>query len=328
MSMAGPVATFLAQAFWWALPIQRERLGFDRRGLYTAWRKRLHRQQPRLIHLGLVTGGVKHRNIIDLHAFWMNERFTRCRVTVDPEPGLADVLWVFSQDPISIERWKRIELSITAARRGTPVINAPAVYDFYHHKDAFEQLAAAGVPVPRTHFGPEERGRLVIWKPLGSQSETFGPVPYEGPIEGLRPFEFVNVQEQDGLHWRFRALFVLGAVYSGETMASHDPIVRYSSAVSHHYDSRLTEAEANHVRTIAKVSNLDFFAVDFLRIPSTSSPVFTDINVFPMLKEKGPAGWYGHRHDFDSSTAAPGEPADVWSHLEDSIVNAAARIRP
>lgn len=326
-SLGTGVRTFLVQQFWWALRVPADRMGYDRRGLYTALKSRAHARLEREVHIGLLTGGLRFPNIIGLHAYWANEQLKRCRVSVDPEPSTADVLWIYSQDPLPPERRCRIEDAIARARPGTPVINRPETYDFYHAEDAFLRLEAAGVPVPRSTFGAVDHGVKVIWKPVGMQSTTRGPVSYEGDIDGERAFEYLDIAEADRGFSRYRACYFLGEVFAASCMRADEPIVRYRNAREIDATWLLTSAEIGHIRRIAAVSGLDFFTVDFLRRPQDQSPVFVDINSFTMLKDSSPPGYYGHQHDFDSMRPADGGPRGAWRGVEQRILDLISRPR-
>ena len=319
-SLGSGVRTFLVQQFWWALRVPADRMGYDRRGLHTALKQRAHTKLDREVHIGLLTGGLRFPNIIALHAYWANERFEHCRVSVDPDPYTADVLWVYSQDPLRADRRRSVEEAIAQARPGTPIINHPQAYDFYHAEDAFARLEAAGVPVPRSRFGPADHGVRVIWKPVGVQSATRGPVAYEGDIAGERPFEYLDVTEQGGVSSRYRACYFLGEVFAASCMRAREPIVRYRNAVEIDATWLLTEVEVGHIKRIAEVSGLDFFTVDFLRRPPDKAPTFVDINSFTMFKDASPPGHYGHRHDFDRLRPADGGPKGAWRGVERQIL--------
>jgi hypothetical protein len=326
-SLGSGIRTLLVQQFWWALRVPADRMGYDRRGLHTALKVRAHARLDREVHIGLLTGGLRFPNIIDLHAYWANERLERCRVSVDPDPSTADVLWIYSQDPLPPDRLRSIKDAIARARPGTPVINGPEAYDFYHAEDAFRRLEAAGVPVPRSRFGPADHGVKVIWKPVGVQSTTRGPVAYEGDIAGERPFEYLDVAEADGGFARYRACYFLGEVFAASCMRADEPIVRYRNARKIDATWLLTPAEIGHIRRIAEVSGLDFFTVDFLRRPADQSPVFVDINSFTMFKDSSPPGHYGHRHDFDRLRPVDGGPKGAWRGVEQRILDLVRRPR-
>lgn len=321
---SGAVSSFLMQQFWWATTVPSERLGFNRRGLHTALRTIAHRRLERKVHIGILTGGLVYPNIIDLQAFWMNERLRNCRTSIDPDPETADIFWIYSQDPLPEARRSAISEAIARARPGTPVINRLDAYDFYHRNDAFSLLAAAGVPVPRSQFGASDHGLPVIWKPAGLQSKTRGPVPYAGAIQRDRAFEYINVADADGCYWRYRACFVLGDIYAASGFRSADPIVRYRNVNLINRDWMLTENEIGHIRRIAEVSRLDFFTVDFLRRAEDQSPVFVDINVFSMAKDAYAEGWYGHLHDFDKMRPAGGRTESLWPQLDSRLLEMAS----
>jgi hypothetical protein len=317
--MAGTFSTFVGQSFWWAADIPDERMGFYAPGAWTRLRQRRHRKLQRPFHLGLLTAGFKFTNIIELHAFWLNERLKSFRTSIDPDPATVDIFWVYSQDPLPPDRRSRIEASLRDARPGTPVINPPDVFDAYHQPDIFAKLSAAGVAVPRSAFGPEDIGLPVVFKPEGKQSQVIGPVPWDGPRPGMRPFEFVETRGEDGLYRRYRAAYILGRVYAGACQASSEPVVRAQNRSGDHV-WQLTSEEAEQLKTTAAITGLDFFAADLLR-PSGGAPsVLTDINSFPMLKERDlRPGYYGHGHDFSVLRPADSDGISAWDWLETAL---------
>ncbi len=316
--MAGDVSTFLMQNLWWAFGVPDERMAFNAPGLWTQMRKRRYRRLDRPFHLGLLAAGFKFTNIIELNAFWLNERLTNCRVSIDPDPATVDFLWVYSQDPLPAERRKRIEDAIARAPHGTPVINPPDVFDAYHQGDLFERLAAAGVHVPRSRFGPEDRGVPVIFKPEGKHSKVLGPQPWEGEMHGYRGFEYFDARGADGLHRRYRATYVLGRVFAECCFAGRVPIVRARNGKTE-LDWLLSEDEVDQVKRIGATTGLDFFTVDFLRPSASPRSVFTDINSFPMMKLLEPPGYpvrYGHRHNFDIARPSDSDGLTPWLWLD------------
>jgi hypothetical protein len=287
-----------------------------------------HRNLDREVRVGVLTGGTRFPNIIDLHVFWLNERCRRSRFSINPDTRDVDVLWVYSQDPLTDKARSEIDDAIKAAPCGTVVVNRPEAYDFYHRTDAFQILEARSVPVPRSSFGEADIGIPVLWKAEGVQSRLIGPQPYRGPLPGHRPFEFIDVREPTGLYCRYRAVYIFGEVYCGSAFRSGQPIVRYKNAVALDQDWRITADELHHVETIAEVSGLDCFAVDFVRRPDTGQPVFTDINVFPMFKdiEQRP-NCFGHRHDFDKLRPVSRGPSSVWEKVDQAMAGVAHRPR-
>jgi hypothetical protein len=314
--MASPFSTFFAQTLWWMAGIPDERLGFYAPGLWTTRRRMRHRSLDRPFHLGLQTAGFKFTNIIQLHAFWLNERLKSFRVSIDPDPATVDIFWVYSQDPLPPDRRAWIEDSISRAKPGTPVVNPPDVFDVYHRPGIFRRLAEAGVPVPRSSFGPEDFGTPVVFKPEGTQSEAIGPVPWDGPRPGMRAFEFIETRDEDGLYHRYRAVYILGRSYAGSRQASDRPIVRAHNRQGGN-DWQLTATEISDLQKVAMVTGLDFFTADFLRPSDGSHSVLTDINSFPMLKERDlRPGFYGHQHDFSVMRPADSGGMSAWDWLD------------
>jgi hypothetical protein len=313
---------FLAQTLWWLLPFDRRQLGFSRYGLFTKLTARAHRRSRCRYRAGLFTADTRFPNIIDLHLFWLNERCSRMQFVQNPKRPTLDLAWVFAQDPLTPSRQAEIETLLSRLPPGTPVINKPAAYSFFHRADAFAMLGAAGVPVPRSHFDDRNIGEPVVWKEIGRQSNTFGPEPYAGERAGYRCFEFVDTRGSDGLHGRYRAFFLLGEVFLGSAFRSRSPIVRYENVVAIDRDWQPSHDLVGHMRKIAEISGLDFFATDFLRRRGEGPPIFSDINVFPMLKDKDRSRRrYGHGHDFDHLRPATGTRSP-WEVIEDTVSSA------
>jgi hypothetical protein len=314
---------FLAQSLWWLFPFDRQQLGFSRYGLFTKLRARAHRRNRRRCMVGLLTADTRFPNIIDLHLFWLNERCGGIQFLQNPDCGAVDCVWVFAQDPLTSTARRKIDELLGRLRPGTPIINGPSAYDFFHRADAFAMLAGAGVPVPRSQFDDDrDMGRAVMWKGLGTQSKTVGPEPYNGDKDGYRAFEFIDTRGTDGLHCRYRAFFLLGEVFLSSAFRSQSPIVRYDNVATIDRDWQPSDDLVHHVRKIAAVSGLDFFAADFVRRHGEGPPIFTDINVFPMLKDKDRARRrYGHGHDFDHLRPATGTRSP-WEVLEDAVSSA------
>lgn len=312
----------LGQYAWWLAGLDPSSIGFDERGLLTRLRMRRHRTSRRRFHVGLLTGGTRFPNIVDLHLFWLNERCPNVRFSRDGVGGEADMLWVYSQDPLTAAASQDIAERIAAARRGIRVVNAPAAYDFFHREDSFERLERAAVPVPKWRFGPEDEGRPVMWKATGRQSSTIGPEPYDGERPGWQPLEFIDTRGADGLHGRYRVFFLLGEIFLASAFRSRSPIVRYKNAVKIDRTWQAGEDLYAPVRALATVSGLDFFAADFVRRGDRGPPVFTDVNVFPMLKDKrSPAVRRGRGHDFDALRPAT-TPETPWQVVERTVAEA------
>jgi hypothetical protein len=132
----------------------------------------------------------------------------------------------------------------------------------------------------------------------------------------------VDTRGSDGLHGRYRAFFLLGEVFLGSAFRSRSPIVRYENVVAIDRDWQPSHDLVGHMRKIAEISGLDFFATDFLRRHGEGPPIFTDINVFPMLKDKDRSRRrYGHGHDFDHLRPATGTRSP-WEVIEDTVSSA------
>jgi hypothetical protein len=271
------------------------------------------------------------RKRVEHLVYWLNEECPSCRFLIDPAPGKADILWVFAQDPPTPERLARIEAAIAAAAPGTPVINGPGHYAFYHRPEAFDLLAAAGVPVPRSRFSDADVGKtLVILKPEGEHSVATGPVPYPGEQAGVRAFAFVGTADGKGDYGRYRAHFLLGEPFAGLHFFGPAPVLNWERATSADLGSSLTEEERAHIATIARISGLDFFAVDFLRDPDRNgAPVFTDINVYPNTEHPAYRGdYFGYWHELHIPALEypqGGPRPSPWAHLDRALVALAGR---
>lgn len=316
-------ATVLAQTFSLLAPVDPARLGFWQHGLFTRHRQIAHRRARRPYTMGLLTGGTRFPNIIDLHAFWLNEKCRSVRFLLDPDPRSADALWVYSQDPMTAAARKGVGLIIDQARPRTLVINGCDAYDFFHREDAFPTLEKAGVPVPRSQFDERDLGTPVIWKSIGTQSQTFGPEPYAGERRDFRCLEFIDTRGEDGLYGRYRVFYLLGEIFYSSLFKSKTPIVRYDNAVAIGRDWSMQEELFLPVHRLAEASGLDFFAADFVRRHDRGPPIFTDINVFPMMKDKNAEHRrFGYSHDFDNLRPATGQRTP-WQVLEDAVILAA-----
>jgi hypothetical protein len=330
-NLARPIPTFLAQQLWWLFGIDPVRMGFQRKGLWTRRAIRAHLRLEREFHVGVVTDGVSRPNIVGLHVFWLNRHCRRTRFSIDPDPASADALWIYAQDPLGDASRALIADKIGRAPSGVTVFNRLEAYDFYHRTDCFELLAQSGVPVPRSAFMESDIGMSVLWKPVGSHSTALEPQPYRAPRPGFRPFEFIDVRDEKGLYRRYRAIYLFGRIYQASAFTAREPVVRYANAVEIDRQWLMTEEEAQHVATIAEVSGLDFFAVDYLRRKEDGRPVFTDVNSFPVLKDiPSESDRYGYWHDFDNvrpHRRGAEKPMTPWQWIDETIVESVSRRR-
>ena len=132
------------------------RIGFSP-GPLTDLRKR--RAPPRLaarsrpLRLRLLEHDTSTMYFAEPTAFWMNERSRSRWAERNGPPERADLVWVFTQDPLTPELRTWLDAQLRRVRPGVRVLNPPAVYDAYHDLDCFPRLADAGVRVPRTDLG-------------------------------------------------------------------------------------------------------------------------------------------------------------------------------
>ena len=104
-------------------------------------------------------------------------------------PERADLVWVFTQDPLTTEVRAWLDAQLRRVRPGVRVLNPPAVYDAYHEPDCFPRLAAGRGPgaAHRARAGGRRRdagglqGGGRAGGPQGAVSSTTGPGPASAP---------------------------------------------------------------------------------------------------------------------------------------------------
>ncbi len=295
----------VAQWLWFALPVDPERIGYGE-GPLTWLRQRKHKKVRKRVHVCLLDYRPEGGRQSKFTEFWINERSRVCSASMNERVENADVVWVSCKDPIPPNKRGRLLRVLKRARPGTPIINHPEVYNSYHEERAFKALAEAGVSVPRLEFSDQDVEKtLVIYKTKGRH----GHAPkflseYEGPKAGYRAFEFVSSRGPDGLNRRYRAYYLLGAIYPSLLRSSGNWNV-YSQTAERTGPFTMTSNESDQIRLIAKTLGLQYFAVDYLRRESDDSPVFVDLNVYPdvisKLMELGrKLGYYGRWHTLDT----------------------------
>jgi len=295
----------VAQWLWFALPVDPERIGYGK-GPLTWLRQRKHKKSRKHIHICLLDylaeGGRQSR----FTEFWINERSRLCSASINEGIENADVVWIYCKDPIPPKEKDGLLQVLKRARPGTPVVNHPEVYNSYHEERVFEALAEAGVSVPRSEFSDRDVGKtLVVYKTKGRH----GHAPkfmseYEGFKDGYRAFEFVGSRGPDGLNRRYRAYYLLGAVYPSLLRSSGNWNV-YSQTAERTETYEMTSNETDQVRLIANTLGLRYFAVDYLRRIEDDSPVFVDLNVYPDVISKlgnlgAKFGYHGHWHTLET----------------------------
>ena len=269
-------------------------------------------------------------------AFWINQRSRVCWAERNGPPEQADLVWVFTQDPLDAEVRAWLDGQLRRVRPGVRVLNPPAVYDAYHEDDCFSRLAAAGVCVPRTVFGPADLGVTeVVYKAVGEQAARKERCRYAGPRPGYKAAVAHDSRGPDGRYRRYRA-FVLGDLVLPEDVlvADHwNASLRHLVTVERNY--ALTEFERAQLRLITATLGLDFACVDYLRERDGGAPVFHDVNVYPTVvgawQGDMPAGDRGRWHVFDNCarlglTPPGGQP--VWRQFDAELLRLAATAAP
>lgn len=293
------------QWFWFVTPVDRSRIGYDRGPL--TWRRVAgHRRLKRRIHICLIDiypGGGKFGKFA---CFWINERSKICSASVNERIEEADVVWIYSQDPLPDTAKAELVRILKKKKPGTPVVNHPDVYNGYHEDRCFKALRDAGVGVPRSEFTDADIDKTpVVYKAIGRHGSSSTLSLYRGPMKGFRAFEYCESRGADGIFKKYRAFCMLGRVIPRHLLLGHDWNVHRETSTKAIYGFCITEIETKMIRLIAQTLNLQFFAVDFIRRDPDSLPVFTDINVYPLLMELTETvrgnGYYGRWTIFDIS---------------------------
>jgi hypothetical protein len=273
----------LLQWLWFAFGVEPEHIGYGR-GPLTWLKKRKHKRTHRKVHLCLLEHNPKGWPVElgELTAFWINERSRVCSASLNEGIEDADVVWIYSQDPLSPDIENRLLRSLQRAGAATPVINHPDVYGSYHEEGAFTRLAEAGVGVPRTEFSESDVGKTwVVYKSKGKHTAPKFLTEYAGPRAGYRTFEFVDSRGPDGLYRVYRTFYLLGSIHPYTVMFGEDWNVYPQSMSRREYTFSITPFEARQIRLIAETLGIQYFAVDYLRREQDGLPIFTDVNVYP-----------------------------------------------
>ena len=294
----------IVQWLWFLFNVQQDVIGYDK-GLLTLLRASRHRRLRRRVHISLLEIYPKQGKFGRFTAFWINKRSAVCSVSLNERIRDADVVWVYSQDPLPPESKKELLDMLKNAKPGIPVINHPDAYNSYHEEHVFELLQKAGVSVPRSTFTEHDMGNTrVIYKVKGKHGSSKFLSLYRGPIEGFRPFEFVDSRGPDGLYRKYRAFFVLGIVCPNHIAFSDQWNVHRETKKRTEYTFDMPPLEIESLRTIAETLNLQYFSVDYLRRGSDNFPVFTDINVYPLpidfTETAREFGYFGRWHILDN----------------------------
>ena len=265
-------------------------------------------------------------------AWWINQRSRVCWAERNGPPERADLVWVFTQDPLSPQVCAWLDEQLGRVRPGVRVLNPPSVHDAYHRADCLPRLARAGVRVPRTEFGPADVGVTpVVYKAVGEQAARKERCLYDGPRPGFRAAVAHDSRGPDGRYRRYRA-FVLGDLVLPEDVlvADHwNASLAHLATVERNY--ALPTVECAQLRLLTATLGLDFACVDYLRERDGGAPVFHDINVYPTVvgawQGDMPADDRGRWHVFDN-TERLGLPAPggrpVWRQFDDALLGLAS----
>ncbi len=261
------------------------------------------------------------------HAFWLNERSRVFDVVRNGAPERADVVWLFSQDPLGPRVREALATRLARLPAHVAVLNPPATYDAYHAPGAFARLEAAGVRVPRTRFGPQDEGVTpVVFKALDEQPARKFVRPWGGPVPGFRPFALEDGRDAEGRSWRLRAYYVAGEVLSGDAVASAGWEARAEHRVAVDLRPELPAHERAQIALLARTLGLDAFAVDYLRRRADRAAVMLDVNVFPMVLLAGDVarahGLRGGMHVWEIADRLgrpdPGRPH--WRRVDEALL--------
>jgi len=296
-------------------------------------RARLRRGRPtlRICLLELPSAGPP---IATEHAFWIGQRSRACSAAVNRGAARADVVWILSQDPLSPAGRRALEGVLARLPARVAVLNPPRVHDAYHEPDAFARLAAAGVSVPRTRFGEEDLGVTpVVFKAVREQPARKFLARWNGPVAGFNAFAYEDGRKGDGLWWRYRAYYVAGEVLSGDAVGSPAWEARAERSREVDLAPELRPAERAQIARLARTLELDFFAVDYLRRAGDGTPVFLDVNVYPMVSiarsvtgERGLRGSW-HVWEIAERYGAPDPDRSHWERFDAAMLAVAASTR-
>ena len=238
-------------------------------------------------------------------AFWINQRSRVCWAERNGPPERADLVWVFTQDPLTPEVRAWLAERLRRVRPGVRVLNPPAVYDAYHDLDCFPRLAAAGVRVPRTEFGPADVGVTpVVYKAAASRrlARSSAGTTARGPASARRS-PTTAAAPTAGTAATAPSCWATSCCPRTSIVADHwNASLRHLVTVERNY--ALTEFERRQLLLINSTLGLDFSCVDYLREHDTGTPVFHDVNVYPTVvgawQGDMPAGDHGRWHVFDN----------------------------
>jgi hypothetical protein len=270
------------QWLWFLFHLQPEYIGHDK-GLLTWLRKRRHRHLRRKIHICLLEYHPKGGKFGEFMTFWINEKSTTCSASLNKRIEEADIVWVFSQDPLPDDIKEKLLQTLKRAKVGIPIINHPNFYNSYHDIASFRLMEKGGISIPRTEFSEKDIGKtLVVYKMTEKQHCPKFISFYKGQVKGFRAFEFIDSRAPGGLYRSCRVLFVAGMIVPEYIMYSDQWNITWETKKHMEYVFEITPIEMEAIRKIASILNIQFFSVDYLRRSDDSHAFFTDINVYPL----------------------------------------------
>jgi len=292
------------QNTWFLTSVPADHVGYGG-GLLTWSRLQRHNKLRRKMHIAFLEYNHTKGRFGPLMTSWINERCQSCSASLNKRVEEADIIWVFSQDPLPDDARIMINDQINRARNVKRIINHPDHCNAYHQADAFEKMENAGVNVPRSGFSAWDIGKTtVVYKQAGMQGGDKSIDEYKGPVAGFSAYEFIDSRGDDGLYRRYRAYYIVGIVRPSRLMRCKqwNACMRNKPKLENTFE--MTPEEIRQVRLIAQALKLDYFAVDYLRRAVDNKPFFTDVNIYPCIKVMGnnarESGYYCDWHTFDN----------------------------
>lgn len=262
--------------------MQPRQIGYDR-GLLTWLKERRHRHRRKQIHICLLEYYPPGGKFGRFMRFWINERSRICSVSLNEGMHDADILWIFSQDPIPSHIQRELLRALKKGKTDVAVINHPLAYNAYHDISSFWLMGQAGIGVPRTEFDETDIGKtIVVYKMIDTQTCPKFLSPYRGVVDGYRAFEFIDSRVSHGLYVKYRALYLAGVIIPEFILYSDQWNVVWTTKKEIDYSFEMQESEREMIHEIARVLQVQYFTVDYVPRSSDDARVVTDINVYPL----------------------------------------------
>jgi hypothetical protein len=307
----------LVQTLAYLRLMKPDKVGFYK-GPLSSQRQKKHSQLSRPYHISIIGGTHYRRDLALLTVFSINEHCQDVSANLNTVTDKTDAIWILLQDPIDEARRVELEQKCKTDWASKLILNSPETYNIYHSDTCFPILDKAGVSVPNYEFTDDDLGKTkVIYKKINQQTSEKFICEYKGPVEGYRPFQFIDTIDQDVYH-RYRAFYVLGNVIPTIYIQSPSWNVCHKHETFRKIGFDLTQFEIDQLSLIAKALDMDYFAVDFIRANNTS--YFIDVNIYPTVKHRSFTGKqpYGLFHTFNFLKDLNGTP--VWESFERSLI--------